>query len=63
MPILIASHKIEGLEDMAQHDELSELGKALAELDEARVETLVRQSLGQAIAPEEITCQRLVWVF
>ena len=39
---------------MAQHDELSELGKALAELDEASVETLVRQSLSQGIAPEEI---------
>lgn len=39
---------------MAQHDELSDLGKALAELDEAGVETLVRQSLSQGIAPDEI---------
>jgi methylmalonyl-CoA mutase cobalamin-binding domain/chain len=45
---------LKGQEDMAQHDELSELGKALAELDEASVETLVRQSLSQGIAPEEI---------
>lgn len=42
---------------MEQHGDLTELGKALADLDEAGVEKLVRQSLSRGVASEEIIIQ------
>ena len=39
---------------MDQNNGLSELGRALAELDEAGVETLVQKGLDQKIPPEQI---------
>jgi hypothetical protein len=39
---------------MHQNNGLSELGMAVAELNEAGVETLVQKGLDQKIAPEQI---------
>jgi methylmalonyl-CoA mutase cobalamin-binding domain/chain len=39
---------------MTEHNNLSELGMALAELDESGVEKLVREELDRGIAPEQI---------
>jgi methanogenic corrinoid protein MtbC1 len=39
---------------MAQHNNLSELGRALADLDEVGVETMVRKYLSQGMASEAI---------
>lgn len=39
---------------MPQHNGLSELGAALADLDESRVETLIRKALNARIPPEQI---------
>ncbi len=39
---------------MDRNNGLSELGRAIAELDEAGVETLVQKRLDQKIPPEQI---------